>query len=204
MGGFGSGRHSGRPTANMSKRIDIAWMIRTGRASPGTHISGSLTWSFGNEPAGSIRYVADMIDPAASELRLSFTRGEDGDRESVRQVIRLTFTEPNYGGRRWWMICPYRGHRVGKLYMPNGGDRFASLKAWRLGYNSQRVAPTDRPFEKLSRLQRKLGCEQGWEAPLRRPKGMWQRTYQRHLERYEQLDAECSMEMLDAIARLAF
>jgi len=33
MGGFGSGRYGGRPTANMSKKVDLAWMIRTGKAS---------------------------------------------------------------------------------------------------------------------------------------------------------------------------
>lgn len=202
MGGYFSGRHSGRPTADMSKRIDISWMIRTGRAKPGQHMSGVLSWNIGGEPAGSISYVADMTDSYASELRLAYVRGEGAERESVTQNIRLTFTEPNYGGRRWWMVCPYRGNRVGKLYLPNGGDRFAGLRAWRLGYNSQRVASRDRPFEKLFRLQRKLGSEQGWEANLVRPKGMWRRTFERHLLRYEQLDAECSIGMLGLLSRL--
>ncbi len=202
MGGFGSGRYSGRPTANMSKRIDIAWMIRVGWAVPGRQTSGILRWSVGDEPTGSISYVADMTDPAASELRLSYTRGEGANRENVTQTVRLTSTEPNYGGRRWWMICPYRGNRVGKLYMPNGGDRFAGRRAWRLGYNSQRVAHSDRPFEKLFRLQRKLGSEQGWEAYPTRPKGMWRRTYERHLERYEQLDAECNLGMFSLLSRM--
>ncbi len=143
-----------------------------------------------------------MRDPHASELRLSYNRTANAEREEVRQAIRLVYTEPNYGGRRWWMICPYSGRRVGKLYLPNGGDRFASRKAWRLGYHSQRVARRDRPFEKLFRLQRKLGSEQGWEAHLRRPKGMHQKTFERHLERYYELDAECGVEMMRLIGLL--
>jgi hypothetical protein len=186
----------------MSKRIDLAWMIRTGRAKPGQWISGSLGWSCGGEPAGRISYSANMEDPYASELKLSFCRGSGSDRESVEQRIRLVFTEPNYGGRRWWMVCPYKGIRVGKLYLPNGGDRFASRKAWRLAYQSQRVAHRDRPFEKLFRLQRKLGCEQGWDSYIRRPKGMWNRTFERHLERYEELDGECGAEMAMLALRL--
>jgi hypothetical protein len=79
--------------------------------------------------------------------------------------------------------------------MRNGGDRFASRKAWRLAYNSQRVGRRDRPFEKLFRLQRKLGCEQGWDSFIRRRKGMWHRTFERHVERYEDLDEECGAEM---------
>jgi hypothetical protein len=143
-----------------------------------------------------------MEDPYASELNLSFCRGSGEDRERVEQRIRLVFTEPNYGGRRWWMICPYKGVRVAKLYLPNGGDRFASRKAWRLGYQSQRVARRDRAFESLFRLQRKLGCEQGYDSWIWRPKGMWNRTFDRYLERFEELDAQCGAEMAMLVLRL--
>ena len=201
MGGWGSGRHGGRPTADMSKRIDLAWMIRTGRAMPGQWISGSLSWSCGGQSAGSVSYSANMEDPHASALKLSFWHGSGDDREHVEQNVRLVFTEPNYGGRRWWMVCPYKGIRVGKLYLPNGGDRFASRQAWRLAYQSQRVAHRDRPFEQLFRLQRKLGCEPGFENFIRRPKGMWNRTFERHMERFEELDAECAAEMAMMVLR---
>jgi len=119
----------------MSKRIDLAWMIRTAKATPGQWISGSLNWSCGGQHAGSISYTANMEDTDDSYLRLSYWRGSGEDREHVEQKIRLVFTEPHYGGRRWWMICPYKHIRVAKLYLPNGGDRFASRKAWRLAYN---------------------------------------------------------------------
>ena len=76
-------------------------------------------------------------------------------------------------------------------------------KAWRrLPYRSQHVARRDRPFEKLFRLQRKLGSIEGWEAGLRRPKGMWRRTYERHWERYLELDAECGQEMAAVFSRV--
>jgi hypothetical protein len=187
----------------MSKRVDIAWMLRTGRARPGSLISGTLHWTCGDCPAGSISYEADMRDQYGSELRLSFTRGDGADREHVKQSVRMVFTEPNYGGRRWWLVCPYRNNRCGKLYLPNGGDRFAGRRAWKLGYNSQRVAQRDRVFEKLFRLQRKLGSDEGWEAGLRRPKGMWNRTYERHVERYLDLDERCAAEMMGLVLRLA-
>lgn len=202
MGGFGSGRYGGRPTANMSKKIDLAWMIRTGHATPGQWISGALSWNCGGQPAGSISYVANMENPWDSYLRLTYWRGSERDREHVEQKIRLVFTEPNYGGQRWWMVCPYKHIRVAKLYLPNGGDRFASRKAWRLGYNSQRVAHRDRPFEKLFRLQRKLRSREGWEEPLFRPKGMHHRTFEKYLDRYEELDAECAVQMMSVIGLL--
>lgn len=202
MGGFGSGRDGGRPTVDSSFRIDLTWMLRTGRAREGSWLSGSLSWSRGGEEVGSIGYQAIMHQPGDERLELSYKRGSGEDREQVRQTVRLCHTVPHYGGRRWWMICPYRYIRVGKLYMPPGGDRFASRQAWRLGYQCQRDAARDRPFERLARLQKKLGCDQGWEMGLQRPKGMWHRTFDRHMERYWELDNECAREMMVMMGRL--
>jgi hypothetical protein len=202
MGGWGSGRYGGRPTADASLRIDLAWMIRTGRAREGAWLSGSLSWSRGGEPSGSIGYQAIMHEPGHERLELSYTRGEGDGAEQVKQTVRLCFTRPNYGGKRWWMICPYRGIRVGKLYLPPGGDRFASRQAWRLGYHIQRVAQHDRAGERLFRFQRKLGGDQGLGAFPRRPKGMWQRTWERHLERYWELEEAADAELAIGMARI--
>jgi hypothetical protein len=202
MGGFGSGSYGGRPTADASLRIDLAWMLRTGRARHGAFLAGSLNWTCGGEPSGSIGYRAIMHQPGEERLELFYTRGSGADAEQISQTVRLCHTVPHYGGKRWWMICPYRHNRVGKLYLPPGGDRFASRQAWRLGYQCQRDAARDRPFERLFRLQKKLGCDQGWEAGLQRPKGMWNRTFDRHLERYWELDEECAIEMASMMARL--
>jgi hypothetical protein len=202
MGGYNSGRTGGRPTADMSKRIDIAWLIRTRRAIPGRLVSGTLEWFRNGEPVGAIGYQADMRDEEHAELRLTYSRGSDEKREEVQQKISLTFTTPNYGGRRWWMICPYRHNRCGKLYMPNWGDRFAGRQAWRLGYACQRLAHRDRPFEKLFRLQRKLGCDEGVYRTIRRPKGMWQKTFDRYRNRYDELIEECEGKLDMMFARL--
>ena len=100
------------------------------------------------------------------------------------------------------MHCPVNGSRVAKLYCPRGGDIFASRTTWRLGYTSQRVTERDKVFERLFALQRKLGCDIGWEAGLRRPKGMWHRTFERHLDRYWELDDHCAAEMASFVMRL--
>ncbi|MEL6738709.1 MAG: hypothetical protein AAFO28_07265 [Pseudomonadota bacterium] len=183
-------------------RIDLAWMLRTGRAREGATYSGSLSWSCGGLPSGSIGYTAELSNPGSERLVLNYTRGKGDDAETVEQCISLCHTVPQYGGKRWWMICPYRNIRVGKLYLPPGGDRFASRQAYRLGYQSQRDAARDRPFEKLFRLQNKLGCEPGWGNFPRRPKRMWQRTYERHLEEYMALDEQCAVEGWAMVNRL--
>ena len=201
MGGYGSGRCSGRSTVEDGLTINLGLMFRQGWARDGASGTGTLTWSNRGEPFATTGYRYDMTDPDNAYLTLIYTRTpRDGSPKHVEQQIRLTFTRPTYGGRRWWMVCPYSGRRVGKLHIPPSGDRFASRQSWRLAYSSQRSAHRDRPFDKLFRLQRKLGSEEGWEAYLRRPKGMWRRTYERHLERYWELDSRCGAEMAAVLA----
>lgn len=67
---------------------------------------------------------------------------------------------------------------------------------------SQRNQPRERAFERLFRLQKKLGCEQGWGNYPTRPKGMWQRTFDRHMDEYMDLDDECAVEMMAMVLKL--
>jgi hypothetical protein len=204
MGGYGSGRQYGRPIAEESRRIDLAWMIRKGMAVPGGYRSGTLSWTRGNDPAGRIGYSCDMRDPDSAELVLQYTitDRENGETRDYKHRVRLSCTEPHFGGKRWWMHCPVNGARVGKLYMPPGAEAFASRTAWRLGYKSQRVTQRDAVFERLFRLQRRLGCTEGWEMPIRRPKGMHHRTFERLEREYWRLDRLCAIEMMQVIGRL--
>lgn len=201
MGGYGSGQHGGRPTVESSLQIDLAWMLREGYAREGARLYGTLNWHCGGQPSGWISYAAAMDEVRKERLLLAYTSTFQGERVERRQAVRLTHTVPNYGGKRWWMLCPVSGHRVAKLYMPPGGDVFASRKAWRLGYQCQRDAARDRPFERLFKLQKRLGCAQGWEQPIFKPKGMWGRTWQRYLAEYWRLDEQCGVEMAKMIAR---
>jgi hypothetical protein len=47
-------------------------------------------------------YEADLTDPQTAWLRLHYRRNG----EAVDYKVRLVTTKPNYGGRRWWFICP--------------------------------------------------------------------------------------------------
>ena len=179
-------------------------MLRRGFAVDGRFTTGSLSWSRGDRPAGSIGYKCDMSDPDAATLVLeyTFTDERSGEKRDYTQRIALSYTVPHYGGRRWWLHCPVNGSRVAKLYMPPGAEAFASRKAWRLGYHSQRVSKRDAVFERLFRLQRKLGSYQGWGHGITRPKGMHHRTFERHFERYCDLDDECALETMAFLGRI--
>lgn len=50
--------------------------------------------------------------------------------------IIITHTIPNYGGKRYWFICPGCKRRVGVLYKPEHGDIFKCRDCYNLIYQS--------------------------------------------------------------------
>jgi hypothetical protein len=196
MGGFGSGRTSGRGLIEDAYSLDLPSMCRRGLIKDGQSGRGRLKWSCGTDRCLSVGYAFSLLDPTEAGLKITFSRRRnDGTRHVITQLIQLTFTEPNYGGRRWWMICPFSGRRVAKLYLPHGGDYFASREEWDLAYTSQRQDERGAVFGRLSRLQRTLGCEERWGAEPQRPQGMWRSTFARKFNRYLELDAQCAARM---------
>jgi hypothetical protein len=99
---------------------------------PGARTSGSWSWTYDGEdrPHATIGYEAGN-----AWIRLHY----QANGKPVDYRVRLVTTKPNYGGRRWWFICPLlRGppHRVGKLYLPPGARYFGSREAHELTYTS--------------------------------------------------------------------
>lgn len=204
MGGYGSGRQTDELLADEALFVDIAWMVRNGQAIPGACFTGTLQWTCRSRESGNINFECDMraAENAVLVLRFTTKAAPENEKRSHVQRIKLSCTKPNFGGWRWWMHCPFNGQRVGKLYCPSGEEKFASRTAWKLGYQSQRIAERDRPFEALARLQKRLGCTQGWEQPITRPKGMWRRTYAQYEKRYRELDMQCSYAAEAFLSRL--
>jgi hypothetical protein len=198
MGGVGSGRSSTRSLVEHSLTIDLPQMMRRGLVKGGQRGTFRLRFSRTGE---WVRLYYDLRDPDEAWLELNYRQYIRADvQPEVMQYIPLTFTVPYYGGRRWWMICD--GQRVAKLYLPPGGRSFGSREAWRLVYSSQRVDERGRAFRRLSRLQRKLRCEERWGTEPSRPKGMWRSKYHRLLADFREADTRCSVLMEGMVSEL--
>ena len=184
-----------------SLALDLAQLMRLGPVREGQRGLGSLSWSLDGVAVGSAWFRIDLRSAEAARLVIVFALAGVDDRPSrvVRQSFRLGFTVPQFGGRRWWMLCPVTGARVRCLHLAPGGDRFASRKALGLSYRVERLGRLDRPFERLFRAQRRLGGAGG--AEIARPKGMWRRTYRSRLERLAALDADCGAAVLGLMNR---
>ena len=106
-----------------------------------------------------------MINPHAAWLRLTYTASGN----PVDYRVGLVATQPAYGGRRWWFVCPLvrkdggPPRRVAKLYLPPGGRYFGSREAYGLTYTSCQESG------KFSGLCHRLAADVGTdEATIRR------------------------------------
>ena len=166
MGGYGSGRHGGRPTseATASFILDIA-MLRQAGLRAGIIGTIRMTWtcSWDGELPVEMRIDARSPDAAAIELR-HVTR--NNEQREISYTVRLAATRPPLGGWRWWFICPSTGQLCGKLFLPLGGHCFLSRAAYRLGYACQRENRRDRLLRKASKLHRALGGDGAYASPL--------------------------------------
>ena len=75
--------------------------------------------------------------------------------ESMDYRVRLVTTRPNYGGLRWWFLCPVSAQRgiekrAAKIYLPPGAKVFGCREAHDLTYQSCRESWQFRNF--LARL----------------------------------------------------
>lgn len=178
MGGYGSGRSGYKQKAEDCRSLDVNRLHREGCLEPGR--MGNWVWSQNGEEIARIGYRAEE-----GRFVLNYrVRLYGGDWESIEQPTRLTYTSCHYGNKRPYFICPgvvngrICGRRVGKLF--SGGRYFLCRHCYNVAYTSQSEPRYDRMLRRANKLRMALGGEPGiahWIAP--KPKGMWQRTYQR-------------------------
>jgi hypothetical protein len=224
MGGLGSGRTGGWPTVEgccslVLSADEIMRPIRNGMRKLGMReiAEGRRV----NLPWRAYRWTRHgESDPWAVvqiRLELSSRYGTAWFRYDVDHYSRrtgpqeyrvsLVTTPCQFGGLRWWWICPATRRRVQKLYLSNGGYRFLSRGpgANMLAYASQRHGAIDRCHARSRKLYRRLGAE--YSGPLDdrwrpRPKGMHWQTYNAICDRLER-ESSCLNRGLEvAVERL--
>jgi hypothetical protein len=100
----------------------------------------------------------------------------------------------HYGNQRPYFRCPgvmngrHCGRRVGKLFL--GGKYFLCRHCYNVAYTSQSEPRYDRALPGTAH----------WIAP--KPKGMWQRTYQRKCWEIEHYEYQADLRFLSKFAHL--
>ena len=161
MGGYGSTRwnfHSKKDTVEDCRELSIAYFKRYGMLQAGAKYENSLIWrnAYTDEYRASIGYELNTLAPSPYiRLHYTITRWDDSQLK-LDYHVRLETTPCNYGGVRWWFICPLSVNgnscerRVGKLYLPPGGHYFGCRHCYDLTYRSSQE--NDKRVNALKRL----------------------------------------------------
>jgi hypothetical protein len=153
MGGYGSGwQGTKKDVVDDSVVLSIKDLIRERVLVPGSYNRGSLTWrSAGGEASAEFEYESELRQDGTGSLFLRYI----GAGQQFCHWVSLRSTVPHFGGRRWWFLCPLKGIRAAKLYLPAGATKFASRKAYDLTYrscqSSWRLERVRRRTERLAR-----------------------------------------------------
>jgi hypothetical protein len=78
-----------------------------------------------------------------ARFHYTVTDRHTGEKTDYDYKVSLTTTPCNFGGVRYWFVCPlytngvYCGRSVGTLYLPPGGKYFGSRHCYDLSYESR-------------------------------------------------------------------
>ncbi|NCP62014.1 MAG: hypothetical protein GW748_01705 [Alphaproteobacteria bacterium] len=193
MGGYGSGRCEYSLTTKLDEglKLNINKIKFEGKFVLNSLISGVLQWKKREIIKNSINYELNTMNPKDMWMRVFYIHKPYSacDAEELDYKIRLSSTQPNYGGKRLWFLCPLTGKRATTLYLPSGYKRFASRYGYNLKYTSQSKTPIDRKIDRMWKLKEELGENDYWC----KPKGMHKRTFDLKLQKVcdaeEELDS---------------
>ena len=184
MGGFGSGRPSGsgRGKVETCRSLDVNRLHRAGCLAPGW--VGGWQWTRDGKNVASIGIGAE-----AEQLHLSYRVSVGkGEWEDIAETVRIVHAPCRYGGDRPYFQCPgivngvACGRRVAKLYIL--GQYFLCRHCHRLVNSSQGEGIWERALRRANTIRQRLGGDPGMDSSFpKRPKGMWQRTYQQLSEK---------------------
>lgn len=126
-------------TVDDYKQISTQFFCKYGYFKTGKSYSAwGLSWSRWENETGSISFtVLKNDDTGVGHVRVYFTQtNSEGEKKDFDYKIPLESTMCNYGGRRWWFLCPCRWNRCSILYLQSNGI-FASRKTLDLTYDSR-------------------------------------------------------------------
>lgn len=202
MGGRGSGRSGGKPTSEAcgSFVLTTTTFARVGLRMKGTI---SATWSDHGEPF-PVSIAIDTIGTTYCYLELAHASRNRWN-STQRYQVRLETSPQPFGGVRWWFVCPQSERRCTKLFLPRGGHRFWSRKAYDLGYACQREDRQYQAQRQAIKTYKALGgdAEGNWRggAP-EKPKWMRWHTYDRLAARLDHYNDAFDGHWMTSIARL--
>lgn len=118
--------------------------------------------------------------------------------------VEFTSTPCNFGGRRYWFVCQMCGENRLVLRLSKG--RLICNSCTPAPFKSASVSKKDRAAIKRKQILKKLGYDASYDLMVLsghfKPKGMWQKTYDRLRSEYHNL-LKSDAQQLNAICAAA-
>src|SRR5687768_9332020 len=122
MGNYRSGRwqeYRKKTTVEESLPLDV----RISLPRQGLYAFGNLAWTTSShQTIATVGFETDIREQNNANVHLCYEVNSVG--QAVDYRIALTTTRPQFGGLRWWFVCPLIvdgktcGKRAGKLFLP--------------------------------------------------------------------------------------
>jgi hypothetical protein len=130
-----------KDTVESALSLDILDLQKNGFLALAAGILWQIEWTSNGKPCSSVGYVLEKRGGVPVSMRLQYTTS-DGDPRSYDYWVSITSTSCNYGGVRFWFICPGWKNgvpcrrRCRKLYLSPGEHVFACRVCHELTYES--------------------------------------------------------------------
>lgn len=141
----GRGVWNRKTRVDEARSIDILDLQRNEVLGKGLGMSWTSSWSRNGEVIASISYRVETGANGPTGLRFMYTitDNETSKKKDFNYIIPVVSTPCNYGGKRWWFLCPMvvngrscqRRCRI--VYMPPGAEYFGCRECHRLTYESR-------------------------------------------------------------------
>jgi hypothetical protein len=165
-----------KDTVEDCRSVSISFLKKHDYLNESSRRSGAISWKncYG-EKTSSIGIVVSTFE-GEKYVRFYYTVTDrsSGEKADYDYKVALTTTPCNFGGVRYWFICPlsrngvYCGRRVGKLYKAPGGDYFGCRHCYNLSYESRNESRLGRfgglgfPLKVESQIERLYGEIKRW------------------------------------------
>ncbi|MFO7728784.1 MAG: hypothetical protein ACQES8_06185 [Thermodesulfobacteriota bacterium] len=159
-----------------ARTIDILDLQREGIFKTGTAGRWSVSWSRNGRVVASISYQLETGNNGPLGLRFIYTitDRQTGAKRDYNYIIPVTSTPCNYGGRRWWFVCPLivngrscrRRCRI--VYQPPGAGYFGCRECHELTYESRQrhrekfYEGFQKPYKVAQAAQEELARTRSW------------------------------------------
>jgi len=129
-----------KDTVEDCRSVSISFLKKHDYLSENSCRSGGISWKncYGEETSSIGIVVSTFEGEKYVRFYYTVTKRSSGEKTEYDYKVQLTTTRCNFGGVRYWFICPlsrngiYCGRRVGKVYCPPGANYYGCRHCYNL------------------------------------------------------------------------